>query len=363
MTLSAVKKYYIDKSRIVYNPNRKGIKLQTIEQETNPKSYAETIKGDKNIYKEDYRDTLPPRRFRFQNQQQIDRPQEEEGFIRAPPFIRSLTTRYQTIFFGLCYACNNFGHKVVNCRANNMNNNYFESHTQRGYSIRPSETQRRSYNRFESLSTEVECYKCNNFGYMAKNCRMTVPPKEPQKMTSIRKQDQYRNEECTVALQAKQKKRGWYVDSGCSKHMTGDRENFLTLRKERDGSVSFGNDDSSKIIGKGTIQIGNKNEKAENVLLIEYMKHNILSVSQMCDQGHKVTFDSKKCEIRKEGSGKLVATAARTSSNIYVLSEIGNEKCCLGKEDESWLWHRRMGHMHFDNIVKVNKREAVREMP
>jgi hypothetical protein len=83
----------------------------------------------------------------------------------------------------------------------------------------------------------------------------------------------------------------------------------------------------------------------------------------MCDQGPKVTFDSQKCEIRKEGSGKLVATATRTSSNIYVLSEIVNEKCCLGKEDESWLWHRRMGHMHFDNLVKVNKREAVREMP
>jgi hypothetical protein len=93
------------------------------------------------------------------------------------------------------------------------------------------------------------------------------------------------------------------------------------------------------------------------------MKHNLLSVSQMCDQGHQVTFDSQKCEIRKEGSGKLVATAARTSSNIYVLSEIGNEKCCLVKEDESWLWHRRMGHMHFDNLVKFSKREAIREMP
>jgi hypothetical protein len=83
----------------------------------------------------------------------------------------------------------------------------------------------------------------------------------------------------------------------------------------------------------------------------------------MCDQGHKVTFDSKKCEIRKEGPRKLVAIAARISSNIYMLSKIGNEKCCLGKEDQSWLWHRRMGHMHFDNLIKVNKREAVREMP
>jgi hypothetical protein len=195
-------KSYLDKSRPGYNQTEKGSSSKTTEKETNPKSYAETIKGDKMIYKEDYMDT-PPRRFKFQNQQQIDRPQEEEGFIRAPPFIReppfirSSTTRYQTIFFGLCYACNNFGHKVVNCIANNRNNNYFESHTQRGYSRIPSETQRRSYNKFESLSTEVECYKCNNFGHMAKNCRMIVPPKEPQqshkqepqKMTWISKQD------------------------------------------------------------------------------------------------------------------------------------------------------------------------------
>jgi hypothetical protein len=68
------------------------------------------------------------------------------------------------------------------------------------------------------------------------------------------------------------------------------------------------------------------------------VKHNLLSVIQICDQGHKVNFDSQKCEIRKEGSWRLIATAARTSSNIYVLSEIGNEKCCVpGKEDESWL--------------------------
>jgi hypothetical protein len=54
---------------------------------------------------------------------------------------------------------------------------------------------------------------------MAKDCRMTVPPKEPQqinnnhrqepqKTTWIRKQDQYNNEECTVALQDKQNKYG-----------------------------------------------------------------------------------------------------------------------------------------------------------
>jgi hypothetical protein len=145
--------------------------------------------------------------------------------------------------------------------------------------------------------------------------------------------------------------------------MTGDKYKFLTLRKEKNGSVSFRNDNSSKIIGEDTVQIGNKNEKAQNFLLVEDMKHNLLSVSQMCDQGHKLTFDLEKCEIRKQSSGKLVGKAARTSNNIYVLTEIGKEKCCLGKEDESWLWHRIMGHMHFDNLVKVSKREVVKEMP
>jgi hypothetical protein len=366
-------KSHLDKSRLGYNQIEKGSSSKTAEQETYPKRYAEAIKGDRKIYTEYYRDTPPPRRFKFQNQQQIDRSQEEEGFIRAPPFRRSSTPRYQTMFFGLCYACNNFGHKAVNCRGNNKNIKNFD-YTQKGYPRRPSETQRISYNSFESLSTEVECYKCNNFGHMAKDFKMIVPPREPQqnnnshiqepqKRTWIRKQNQYSNEECTLTLQAKHKKRGWYVDSGCSKHMTGDRDKFLTLIKERDGLVSFGNHDSAKIIGKGTVRIGNKNTKAEKFLLVEDMKHNLRSVSKMCYQGHKFTFDSQKCEIRKEGSRKLIATTARTSNNIYVLSEIGNEKYFLGKEDESWLWHRRMGHIHFDNLVKVSKREAIREIP
>jgi hypothetical protein len=80
------KKSHLDKSRLGYNQTEKGSSSKTTEQETYPKSYAETIKGDRKIYKEDYRDTPPPRRFKFQNQQHKDRPQEEEGFIRSTPF-------------------------------------------------------------------------------------------------------------------------------------------------------------------------------------------------------------------------------------------------------------------------------------
>jgi hypothetical protein len=84
---------------------------------------------------------------------------------------------------------------------------------------------------------------------------------EPQQRIWITKKNQYNNEKYTISLQTKHNKGGWYVKSGCSKHMTGDDENFLTLRKERDGSISFGNDDSARIIGKGTRIIGNKDTK------------------------------------------------------------------------------------------------------
>jgi hypothetical protein len=100
--------------------DKKWIKVQKIEQETYPKIYVEIIKGDSKVYKENYMNTPTPRRFIFQNQRPTEtyRPQKEEGFIRVPPFRRYAIPKYQTIFFGLCYAYNNFGHKAMNCRAN-----------------------------------------------------------------------------------------------------------------------------------------------------------------------------------------------------------------------------------------------------
>lgn len=144
--------------------------------------------------------------------------------------------------------------------------------------------------------------------------------------------------------------------------MTRNRNTFQALQAKTK-TVTFGNDNSSKTLGKGTVSVGNKDAAAKNVLLIENMKHNLLSVRQICDQGHVLTFTSKDYKIRKKESGKLVATTSRTPNNIYMLDEIKKERCYLGREDESWLWHRRIGHIHFGNLVKISKKQAMREMP
>ena len=101
--------------------------------------------------------------------------------------------------------------------------------------------------------------------------------------------------------------------------------------------------------------------KENNVLLVENLKPNLLSVSQTCDLQHICIFDSKKCEIRKIDLGKLDGTAVRTSSNVYILEN--EEQCNMSQIDESMLWHRRTRHLNFNNLVKIRKKGLVRNLP
>jgi hypothetical protein len=107
--------------------------------------------------------------------------------------------------------------------------------------------------------------------------------------------------------------------------MTGDQSKFVILKK-KGGPVAFGDDSSTKILGKGIVNLGSENVKAGKVLLVEYMKHNLLSISKICDQGYTLTFDSRKCKIRENNLGRLVATATRRPNNIYILDMKKREK-------------------------------------
>ena len=97
-------------------------------------------------------------------------------------------------------------------------------------------------------------------------------------------------EECGIALTAHNSISHWCVNSGCSRNMIGSKNTFLSLQ-EKEGTVTFGIDNSSKIIGKGTVSLERKDALAMNAILIENVKHNLLSVSQMCDQGHILIFN------------------------------------------------------------------------
>ena len=61
--------------------------------------------------------------------------------------------------------------------------------------------------------------------------------------------------------------------------MTGDKTKIMSLKKQKEISITFGNNNLAIIVGKCTVSFGNKDALAENVLLIENMKYNLLSVS------------------------------------------------------------------------------------
>jgi hypothetical protein len=156
----------------------------------------------------------------------------------------------------------------------------------------------------------------------------------PMPTTVWRRKEIPNNEDCRIALTVEECKEEdeWYIDSGCSSHMTGDQDKFISL-KRKGGNVAFGDDSSAKILGEGVVELGRKNVKEKNVLLVEDLNHNLLSVSKMCDQGYTLTFDSQKCKIRENNSGRLVATATRRPNNIYILDMKKREKTEATQKD------------------------------
>lgn len=80
-------------------------------------------------------------------------------------------------------------------------------------------------------------------------------------------------------LYAKGQENQWYIDNGCSKHMTCDKEKLESYSVlEKGKKVSFGNDTPTVIKGRGTAQLKEK-VKVGNVLYVDGLKHNLLSVS------------------------------------------------------------------------------------
>jgi hypothetical protein len=170
------------------------------------------------------------------------------------------------------------------------------------------------------------------------------------------------NDKCGLVLSAQRQNNPWYIDSGCSKHMTGVKSKCMSLSERKSGNVTFGNDAPGKIKGKGMVSLSNDKGKSQDVLLVDGLKHNFLSVSQMCDRGCEVVFTSKDCKIKSVKSGQVVTKGIRTYSNVYVLKE-DREECHLRKHDESWLWHRRLGHLNFDHLIKLKNLDAVKDLP
>nr|GEV28442.1 integrase, catalytic region, zinc finger, CCHC-type, peptidase aspartic, catalytic [Tanacetum cinerariifolium] len=88
----------------------------------------------------------------------------------------------------------------------------------------------------------------------------------------------------------------WYLESGCSKHMTGDRSQLINFVQKFLGTVKFGNHHVAKIMGYGDYQIGNV--IISRVYYVKGLGHNLFSVGQFCESDLEVAFRQHTCFIR-----------------------------------------------------------------
>ncbi|XP_070002166.1 uncharacterized protein [Nicotiana sylvestris] len=120
----------------------------------------------------------------------------------------------------------------------------------------------------------------------------------------------------------------WFMNSGCSKHMTGNTTDFLSLKTLQGGSVSFGNGKKGYILGVG--KFGKSlTHSIENVYYVNGFKYNLLSVSQICDKGNK-------------------------SGDLSFLKAVDND---------AELWHKKLGHASLSLLNKLIQKDLVHGLP
>ena len=151
--------------------------------------------------------------------------------------------------------------------------------------------------------------------------------------------------------------------------MTDDESQFITLDAKNERMVTFGDNDKGKIIGIGNIGI-TPSKYIENILLVDGLKHNLLSISQFCDKRYKVIFESSVCIVTSPINEGIKFVGHR-HGNVYMvdlndLSKI-NMQCLVSLNvkinETSWLWHRRLAHISMHSLSKLIKKELIIGLP
>ncbi|GJZ63983.1 putative ribonuclease H-like domain-containing protein [Tanacetum coccineum] len=161
-------------------------------------------------------------------------------------------------------------------------------------------------------------------------------------------------------------------DSGCSGHMTGNKDQLEDFEEFNGGSVTFGGS-KGYISGKGRIRVGNLD--FDSVSFVKELGHfNLFSISQICDKQHKVLFTETEClvvssDFKMPDENQILLKVPR-HHNMYSFdmktpSPAKGFACLIAKatSDESKLWHRRLGHINFKNLNKLVKGNLVRGLP
>lgn len=166
----------------------------------------------------------------------------------------------------------------------------------------------------------------------------------------------------------------WFLDSGCSNHMSGDKKSFINLDESIKKNVKLGNGMNIQVAGKGSIKVkmNGMSHLISNVYYVPELKNNLLSIGQLQENGLTVLFKGGEgnCKVYHPEKG-LILESKVAPNRMYKLlgksikEKISTESACFHTsiEDMNYLWHCRLGHLSNKGMITLQKQQLVRGLP
>ncbi|KAI5322684.1 hypothetical protein L3X38_031756 [Prunus dulcis] len=213
---------------------------------------------------------------------------------------------------------------------------------------------------------QSKCYKCDRFGHWARDCTANKGGQKANNASQVEVKGNLFFANC--AISEKSETGEWYVDSGCSNHMTGKKELLIDINSKVTGKVQMPTGELVSIAGMGTLVLDtNSGSKyIREVMYLPGLRENLLSVGQMDDHGYHLVFGSNMCSIYDSSSlENLVMKVEMRKNRCYPLSLPSNDCVALraGVVSSTWVWHKRMGHLHLKGLNQLKEKGMVHGLP
>ncbi|XP_062118771.1 uncharacterized protein LOC133832443 [Humulus lupulus] len=137
---------------------------------------------------------------------------------------------------------------------------------------------------------------------------------------------------------------------------SGKRENSHGKKKCFIPSCHFCGVKARNVIGMGTLNFEGL-PRLKNIVLVEGLRANLLSVNQICDQGYTVNFDSNRCYVVND-QDEIILQGFRPNDNCYTLTTYATYHSAIDSSTD--LWHEKLEHIHFKILKKLSNAGIVR---
>ncbi|PRQ42077.1 putative RNA-directed DNA polymerase [Rosa chinensis] len=160
----------------------------------------------------------------------------------------------------------------------------------------------------------------------------------------------------------------WFLDSGCSNHMSGNKQWFTDLNEQFRQSVKLGNNSKMAVMGKGNVrlQANGVTQVFTDVYYIPELKNNLLSIGQLQEKGVTILIRNGMCQIYHPRKGLIMQTKM-SANRMFVIraNMLPQASACFQtvSEDNTHLWHCRYGHLSFKGLRTLQYRKMVKGLP